>query len=141
MLHNPSHLEAVNPVTIGKAKAKQEDAGSVSQVLPVSVHGDAAFAGQGIVYETFVIGQTPYYNTAGTVHVICNNQIGFTTTPKFGRSCQYSSDICKMNGVPVIHVNADSVEDVFRVAQLALEYRQTFGKDILIDLIGTPSKT
>lgn len=136
MLHNPSHLEAVNPVAMGKTKAKQDDEDNINKAACVLIHGDAAFAGQGIVYETFAISGTPDCNTGGVLHVICNNQIGYTTTARQGRSCLYSSDIAKVNGVPIVHVNADCPEDVFRVAQLAVEYRQKFHKDFLIDLIG-----
>jgi len=137
MLHNPSHLEAVNPVSMGKARAKQDEIQDINKILNVQLHGDAAFAGQGVIYESFAISRAPSYNINGTVHIICNNQIGFTTVPREGRSTQYSSDIVKAFGVPVIHVNADRPEEVLKVSELALKYRQKFNKDFMIDLIGT----
>jgi len=121
---------------MGKARAKQDDAGSSDRVLCLLVHGDAAFAGQGIIYESFCLSGVPSFTPHGIVHIICNNQIGYTTVPREGRTSMYSSDICKMNGVPVVHVNADHPEEVFKVAQLAVEYRQKFKKDFMIDLIG-----
>lgn len=136
MLHNPSHLEAVNPVSMGKTRAKQDEIEDINKILNLQLHGDAAFAGQGVIYESFAISRAPSFNINGTVHIICNNQIGFTTVPREGRSTQYSSDIVKAFGIPVIHVNADCPEDVLRVSELALKYRQKFKKDFMIDLIG-----
>jgi 2-oxoglutarate dehydrogenase complex dehydrogenase (E1) component-like enzyme len=133
-------LEAVNPVAMGKTKAKQDEDDNINKAACIIIHGDSAIGGQGIVYETFAISGTPECNTGGVLHIICNNQIGFTTTAKQSRSCMYSSDIAKVNGVPVVHVNADSPEDVFKVAQLSIEYRQKFHKDFLIDLIGKKSR-
>lgn len=141
MLHNPSHLEAVNPVSMGKTKAKQDDNGSTENTLNVQLHGDAAFAGQGIIYESFVFAKAPSYTTEGTVHIVCNNQIGFTTTPRDGRSSQYTTDIVKAFGVPVVHVNADYPEEVLKVCDLAVKYRQKFRKDFMIDLIGNCSSS
>ncbi len=137
---NPSHLEAVDPVVEGMARAKQEDLGAgpaaERRVLPVLLHGDAAFAGQGMVAETLNLAQLPGYWTGGTVHVVINNQIGFTTPPSAGRSSVYSTDVAKINQVPIFHVNADDPEAAYRVLEIALDYRQEFRKDVVIDLIG-----
>jgi 2-oxoglutarate dehydrogenase E1 component len=137
LAQNPSHLEVVDAVATGKARARQflrHDANR-TEVLPVLVHGDAAFAGQGLVAETLMMSELDGYRVGGTVHIIINNQIGFTTNPKCSRSGPYSSDISKMIGVPVFHVNGDDVEAVAHVARLAIEYRQQFGRDVVIDLI------
>jgi 2-oxoglutarate decarboxylase len=138
---NPSHLEAVDPVVEGVARAKQERLGghgpaAWKRVLPVLLHGDAAFAGQGMVAEVLNLAQLPGYRTGGTVHVVINNQIGFTTPPSKGRSSVYSTDVAKINQVPIFHVNADDPEAAYRVLEIALDYRQEFHKDIVIDLIG-----
>lgn len=135
---NPSHLEAVNPVVEGFARARQEFGhdGNPSSVLPILIHGDASFIGQGIVAETLNLGGLKDYATGGTIHVIINNQIGFTTLPKESRSCHYSSDIAKIVRAPVLHVNANSLDAVVWTALLAAAYRQKFQKDIVIDLIG-----
>ncbi|MBA4750515.1 MAG: 2-oxoglutarate dehydrogenase E1 component [Alphaproteobacteria bacterium] len=133
---NPSHLEAVNPVVVGKVRAKQtrrEDAAR-TKLLGLLIHGDAAFAGQGLVAETLLLSDLAGYRTGGTIHIIINNQIGFTTSPNQSRSSPYSSDVAKMIQAPVIHVNADDPDAVMWVARLAAEYRQTFHKDIVIDL-------
>ncbi|MGW2553835.1 multifunctional oxoglutarate decarboxylase/oxoglutarate dehydrogenase thiamine pyrophosphate-binding subunit/dihydrolipoyllysine-residue succinyltransferase subunit [Streptomyces sp. NPDC001635] len=134
---NPSHLEIVGPVAEGVVRAKQEvgGAGDVSSVLPVLVHGDAAFAGQGVVGETLNMSQLPGYRTGGTVHIIINNQLGFTTSPTHGRSSTYATDAAKTVEAPIFHVNGDDPEAVVRVAQLAFDYRQAFHKDVVIDLI------
>lgn len=135
---NPSHLEVVNPVVAGKVRAKQDMRGDTQtrrSVLAFTVHGDSAFAGQGTVAETLMMAELPGYTVGGTMHVIINNQVGFTTLPEFTRSGPYSSDIAKMIYVPIFHVNADDVEEVVRVARLAIEYRQEFGRDVVIDLI------
>jgi 2-oxoglutarate dehydrogenase E1 component len=134
---NPSHLEAVNPVVAGRARAKQALRGDKDrkQVLPVLVHGDAAFAGQGLVAETLMMSELQGYTVGGTLHIIINNQIGFTTNPECGRSGPYSSDIAKMLACPIFHVNGDDPEAVVRVARLAIEYRQQFGRDVVIDLV------
>ncbi|OLE29317.1 MAG: alpha-ketoglutarate decarboxylase [Actinobacteria bacterium 13_1_20CM_3_71_11] len=134
---NPSHLETVDPVVVGMARAKQDlinDPGSYS-VLPLLVHGDAAFAGQGVVAETLNLSQLRGYRTGGTVHVIINNQVGFTTAPEYSRSSVYSTDVARMIQAPIFHVNGDDPEAVVRVARLAYEYRQTFHKDVVIDLV------
>lgn len=133
---NPSHLEFVNPVVIGKVRAKQiqrKDFENV-QVMPILLHGDAAFAGQGIVAETLMISELPGYRVGGTMHIVINNQIGFTTTPKFGRSGPYCTDVAKMLAAPIFHVNGDDAEAVVHVARIATEFRQNFKKDVVIDM-------
>ncbi len=135
---NPSHLEAVDPVLEGIARAKQDILDKGPQgftVLPVALHGDAAFAGQGVVAETLNLSQLRGYRTGGTVHVIVNNQVGFTTAPQYARSSEYSTDVAKMIGAPVFHVNGDDPESCVWVAKLAVEYRQAFQKDVVIDMI------
>lgn len=134
---NPSHLEAVDPVVEGKARARQRIRGDTerSRVLPFLVHGDAAFAGQGIVAETLNFSQLPGYRTGGTVHFVINNQIGFTTLPEEARSSRYCTDVAKMIEAPIFHVNGDDAEAVCMVACLALEYRQRFGRDVVVDMI------
>jgi 2-oxoglutarate dehydrogenase E1 component len=135
---NPSHLEIVNPVVEGSVRARQERRGDTtgSQVLPVLVHGDAAFAGQGVVMETLALSQTRYYFTGGTVHLVINNQIGFTTSdPRDTRSTLYCSDVVKMIEAPVLHVNGDDPEAVVFATELAMDYRQTFRKDVVVDIV------
>jgi len=135
---NPSHLEIVNPVVEGSVKARMDRRGDKegAQVLPVLVHGDAAFAGQGVVMETLALAQTRGYYTGGTVHLVINNQIGFTTSdPRDTRSTLYCSDVVKMIEAPVLHVNGDDPEAVVLCTQLALEYRQQFKKDVVVDII------
>ncbi|GGH59319.1 multifunctional oxoglutarate decarboxylase/oxoglutarate dehydrogenase thiamine pyrophosphate-binding subunit/dihydrolipoyllysine-residue succinyltransferase subunit [Rothia aerolata] len=137
---NPSHLEAANTVLEGIVRAKQDllaDQGVETSypVLPILVHGDAAFAGQGVVMETLQMSQLEGYKVGGTVHIVVNNQVGFTTTPADGRSSTYSTDLARMVQSPVFHVNADDPEAVVRVGQLAFEYRQKFNKDVVIDLL------
>ncbi len=134
---NPSHLEAVNPVVEGRAKAKQVRAGDADgeTIVPVIIHGDAAFAGQGIVAETLNLSQLVGYCTGGTIHVIVNNQIGYTTTPAEARSTLYCTDVAKMIQVPIFHVNGDHPEAVIHVTKLAMAYRQRFGDDVVIDLV------
>ena len=137
MAFNPSHLETVNPVVEGIVRAKQNVLGDSERrrVVPVLVHGDAAFAGQGVVAETFMLAGLAGYNTGGTVHVIVNNQVGFTTDPGDSRSTQYCSDLAKTTRAPVFHVNADDAEAVIYVIDLALQYRQRFQRDVVIDLV------
>ena len=135
---NPSHLEFVNPVVNGRARAKQERAADQDHiaVLPLMVHGDAAFAGQGIVPETLNLAGLEGYSTGGTIHVVINNQIGFTTLPSDSRSTRYCTDISRMMRVPVFHVNGEDPEAVATVVELATEFRRRFHKDVIIDLFG-----
>ncbi|WP_307864176.1 multifunctional oxoglutarate decarboxylase/oxoglutarate dehydrogenase thiamine pyrophosphate-binding subunit/dihydrolipoyllysine-residue succinyltransferase subunit [Agrococcus sp. TF02-05] len=133
---NPSHLEAVNGVLEGIVRAKQDRLGNGEQsVLPILVHGDAANAGQGVVFETHQLSQLRAYQTGGTVHLVVNNQVGFTTPPTESRSSTYATDIAKAIHAPVLHVNGDDPEAVVRVAELAFQYRQEFKRDIVVDLI------
>ena len=134
---NPSHLEAVNPVLEGIVRAKQDTHGVAEAytILPILVHGDAAFAGQGVVSETLNLSKLKGYRTGGTIHVVANNQVGFTTSPHAARSSTYSTDIAKMIQAPVFHVNGDDPESVVRIARLAFEYQQEFHKDVVIDMV------
>ena len=134
---NPSHLEAVNPVVEGRVRAKQRRFKDRDRKLglPVLIHGDAAFAGQGLVAETLNLSQLKGYRTGGTVHIVVNNQIGFTTSPVDSRSTRYCTDVAKMIEVPIFHVNGDDPEAVVYVAELALDFRETFGQDVVIDLV------
>ena len=134
---NPSHLEAVDPVLEGIVRAKQDllNQGAAYPVLPLLVHGDAAFAGQGVVAETLNLSQLRGYRTGGTIHVVVNNQVGFTTSPSSSRSSLYCTDVARMVQAPIFHVNGDDPEACTRVAQLAFEYRQAFNKDVVIDLV------
>ena len=133
---NPSHLEAVNPVVLGQTRAKQffhKDT-KRDKVIPILLHGDAAFAGQGVVAECFAMSGVPGHNIGGTIHIIVNNQIGFTTTPSFARSSPYPSEVAKMVQAPIFHVNGDDVEAVVYVTKVATEYRQKFKRDVVIDI-------
>ena len=133
---NPSHLEAVNPVVLGQVRAKQffHKDPERRKVIPVLIHGDAAFAGQGIVAECFAMSGLPGHNIGGTIHIIVNNQIGFTTAPRFARSSPYPSDVAKIAQAPIFHVNGDDPEAVVHCAKIATEYRQKFNRDIVIDM-------
>ena len=134
---NPSHLEAVNPVVLGQARAKQFFHKDLKRkkVIPVLMHGDAAFAGQGIVAECFAMSGLPGHNTGGTIHIIVNNQIGFTTAPRFARSSPYPSDVAKIAQAPIFHVNGDDPEAVVHCAKIATEYRQKFNRDVVVDIV------
>ncbi|OKI09512.1 alpha-ketoglutarate decarboxylase [Streptomyces sp. CB02923] len=135
---NPSHLEAVDPIVEGISRAKQDiigKGGTDFTVLPVQLHGDAAFAGQGVVAETLNMSQLRGYRTGGTVHIVINNQVGFTAAPESARSSMYATDVARMIEAPIFHVNGDDPEAVVRVARLAFEFRQAFNKDVVIDLI------
>ncbi|MGH2748648.1 MAG: multifunctional oxoglutarate decarboxylase/oxoglutarate dehydrogenase thiamine pyrophosphate-binding subunit/dihydrolipoyllysine-residue succinyltransferase subunit [Actinomycetota bacterium] len=137
MASNPSHLEAVDPIVEGMVRAKQDliGEGAHDKMLPLLLHGDAAFAGQGVVAETFNMSQLPGYGTGGTVHVVVNNLIGFTTSPQAGRSSTYATDIAKMVQAPIFHVNGDDPEACVRVMRLAFAFRQAFHKDVVIDFV------
>ncbi len=137
LVNNPSHLEAVDPVAEGLARARQELEGrkGPAKILPLLLHGDAAFAGQGIVAETLNMSRLEGYKTGGTVHVVINNQIGYTTLPEDARSTRYSTDIAKMLEVPIFHVHGEDPEALAHVARLALDYRRQFGRDVVIDMI------
>jgi len=141
---NPSHLEAVDPVVEGMVRATQDAMRGrgatreqvIDLALPVLLHGDAAFAGQGVVMETLNLAGLKGYRTGGTIHIIINNQIGFTTSPEAGRSTIYSTDVARMTQLPIFHINGDDPEAAYRVLQIALDYRQEFNKDVVLDLIG-----
>uniref|UniRef100_A0A3B4DL78 2-oxoglutarate dehydrogenase complex component E1 n=1 Tax=Pygocentrus nattereri TaxID=42514 RepID=A0A3B4DL78_PYGNA len=137
LMANPSHLEAVDPVVQGKTKAEQFYRGDTEgkKVMSILMHGDAAFAGQGVVYETFHLSELPSYTTLGTIHVVVNNQIGFTTDPRMARSSPYPTDVARVVNAPIFHVNADDPEAVMYVCRVAAEWRSTFNKDVVIDLV------
>ena len=137
LVNNPSHLESVNPVVQGFARARQDILGDdkKSRVLPILIHGDAAFAGQGVVTETLNMSQIAGYKTGGTIHLIINNQIGYTTLPENARSTRYATDVAKMLMVPIFHVHGEDSEAAIHVVRLAAEYRKAFNKDVVIDVI------
>lgn len=138
LAYNPSHLEAVNPVVLGMTRAAQrrrKDTGTRKKVVPVLIHGDAAFASQGVVLETFQMAHVKGYTVGGTVHIIIDNQVGFTTSPENGRSSHYSSDVAKVLHTPVLHVNGDDAEACVRAMDLAIRYRQEWGRDIVITVV------
>ena len=134
---NPSHLEAVDPVVEGMVRARQDLIGDEAhtRVLPVLLHGDAAFAGQGVIAETFNLSEVPGYDVGGTVHLVVNNQLGFTTAPELGRSTVYATDVAKMVQAPIFHVNGDDPEACVRVIRFAFDFRQRFHKDVVVDLL------
>src|ERR1051326_3056286 len=138
LVSNPSHLEAVDPVTVGRTRAKQDRAGESgrAQYLPLLVHGDSAFAGQGIVAETLNFADLAGYTVGGTIHIIANNLIGFTTAAKEAYSSRFSAQIARRQSIPIFHVNAEDVDAVVRIGRIAVEYRYRFGTDVVIDLIG-----
>lgn len=138
VVSNPSHLEAVDPIVEGKVKAEQFYAGDTEgkKAMALVLHGDAAFAGQGIVYETFHLSDLPDYTTHGTVHIVVNNQIGFTTDPRVARSSPYCTDVARVVNAPIFHVNSDNPEAVIHVCNVAAEWRAKFGKDVVIDIVG-----
>ena len=138
LVSNPSHLEAVDPVTIGRTRAKHDRVGEVGQkkYLPLLVHGDAAFAGQGIVAETLNFADLPGYTVGGTIHVIANNLIGFTTLPRESHSSRFSAQLARRQSIPIFHVNGEDVDAVIRVGRIATDYRYTFGTDVVVDLMG-----
>ncbi|MBV9623059.1 MAG: 2-oxoglutarate dehydrogenase E1 component [Acidobacteria bacterium] len=138
LVSNPSHLEAVDPVTVGRTRAKQDRAGPGGslQYVPLLVHGDGAFAGQGVFAETLNLADIPAYSVGGTVHVIVNNLIGFTTIPRELHSSRFAADLARRQAIPIFHVNAEDVDAVVRIGRLALEYRYAFTSDVVIDLIG-----
>ncbi|HLB53423.1 MAG TPA: 2-oxoglutarate dehydrogenase E1 component, partial [Chlamydiales bacterium] len=134
---NPSHLESVDPVLLGVVRGRQKRKGvAKKQILPIMIHGDAALAGQGVVYETLQMCRLSGYEVGGSLHIVFNNQIGYTTLPKEGRSTRYCTDIAKTFGMPIFHVNAESPESALFAAKLAMEFREKFGSDLFIDLIG-----
>ena len=135
---NPSHLEFVNPVVLGAVRARQDVARDADRAscIPVLIHGDAAFAGEGIVPETLALAELPHYETGGTIHILVNNQVGFTTSPADARVSRYATDVARVEDAPVFHVNADDPEAVVHVAVLAVAYRMRFKRDVFVDLIG-----
>ncbi|KAK7837834.1 2-oxoglutarate dehydrogenase [Quercus suber] len=137
LVANPSHLEAVDPVVVGKTRAKQYYSNDEDRTknMGVLIHGDGSFAGQGVVYETLHLSALPNYTTGGTIHIVVNNQVAFTTDPRAGRSSQYCTDVAKALDAPIFHVNADDMEAVVHVCELAAEWRQTFHSDVVVDLV------
>ncbi|KAG9453077.1 hypothetical protein H6P81_005981 [Aristolochia fimbriata] len=137
LVANPSHLEAVDPVVVGKTRAKQYYSNDENRTknMGILIHGDGSFAGQGVVYETLHLSALPNYTTGGTIHVVVNNQVAFTTDPRAGRSSQYCTDVAKALNAPIFHVNGDDVEAVVHVCELAAEWRQTFNSDVVVDIV------
>lgn len=136
ILPNPSHLETVNPVVMGHVKAVKDALKNEEKTLGVLIHGDAAVAGQGVVFECLQMAYLPHYNINGTIHIVANNQIGFTTTPAEARTGLYCTNVAKSIQAPIIHVNADEPELVNKAIRMAIHYRQHFKKDIFVDIIG-----
>jgi 2-oxoglutarate dehydrogenase E1 component len=137
LVANPSHLEAVDPVVVGKTRAKQYYSNDSDRTknMGILIHGDGSFAGQGVVYETLHLSALPNYTTGGTIHIVVNNQVAFTTDPRAGRSSQYCTDVAKALNAPIFHVNGDDMEAVVHVCELAAEWRQTFHSDVVVDLV------
>nr|GMC63766.1 2-oxoglutarate dehydrogenase, mitochondrial-like [Ipomoea batatas] len=137
LVANPSHLEAVDPVVIGKTRAKQYYTNDIDRTknMGILIHGDGSFAGQGVVYETLHLSALPNYTSGGTIHIVVNNQVAFTTDPRSGRSSQYCTDVAKALNAPIFHVNGDDVEAVTRVCELAAEWRQVFHSDVVVDIV------
>ncbi|CBI31715.3 unnamed protein product, partial [Vitis vinifera] len=137
LVANPSHLEAVDPVVVGKTRAKQYYSNDLDRTknIGVLIHGDGSFAGQGVVYETLHLSALPNYTTGGTIHIVVNNQVAFTTDPRSGRSSQYCTDVAKALNAPIFHVNGDDMEAVVHVCELAAEWRQTFHSDVVVDVV------
>jgi 2-oxoglutarate dehydrogenase E1 component len=137
IIANPSHLEACDPVVVGAAKSEQfyRDDTKGAKVMSMLLHGDAAFSGQGVVYETFHLSDLPAYTTHGTIHIVVNNQIGFTTDPRSSRSSPYCTDVARVVNAPIFHVNADDPEAVVHVCRVAAEWRCRYNKDVVIDLV------
>lgn len=137
LVANPSHLEAVNPVVEGKTKAEQFYRGDAQgkNVMSILLHGDAAFAGQGVVYETIHLSDLPEYTTHGSIHIVVNNQIGFTTDPRVARSSPYCTDVARVVNAPIFHVNGDDPEAVMHVCKVAAQWREKFKKDCVIDIV------
>ncbi|XP_017136092.1 2-oxoglutarate dehydrogenase, mitochondrial [Drosophila miranda] len=135
---NPSHLEYVNPVVLGKARAEMYQRGDTTgcKVLPIIIHGDASFCGQGVVYESLHLSDLPNYTTHGTIHVVSNNQVGFTTDPRFSRSSRYCTDVARVVNAPIFHVNSDDPEACIHCARVSTDYRAKFHKDVVIDIVG-----
>ena len=134
LIHNPSHLQAQNPVSMGKVKSKQQIYGK-DKVLNVQVHGDSAVCAQGIILESLCLAKTPNYQINGTIHIITNNQLGYTTRPIDSRPSKYATDVFKAYDIPILHENGENIEDIHRAAKLAVEYRNKYKKDFLIDII------
>lgn len=134
---NPSHLEAVDPIVQGKTRAEQfyRGDGEGKKVMSILLHGDAAFCGQGVVFETMHLSDLPDYTTHGTIHIVANNQIGFTTDPRHSRSSPYCTDVARVVNAPIFHVNGDDPEAVMHVCNIAAEWRATFHKDVVIDIV------
>jgi len=133
---NPSHLEFVNPVAIGRMRSRQDRAGDQGRSggLVILIHGDAAFAGEGVIQETLNLSELDAYRVGGTLHVVVNNQIGFTTGPREARSCTYATDVAKMLQIPIFHVNGEDPEAVAQVVNLAMDFRREFQRDVVIDM-------
>ena len=137
LVANPSHLEAVNPVVVGKTRAKQYYSKDTERIknMGVLLHGDGSFSGQGVVYETLHLSDLPNYTTGGTIHIVVNNQVAFTTDPKSSRSSPYCTDVAKALNAPIFHVNGDDMEAVAHVCELAADWRNTFHSDVVVDIV------